>query len=293
MFFLFLGDMSTGNKAKPSYVYAIVGISLVLFLLGTLGWLVINGRALSRVFKEEIQVDVILHDNTRPENIDKLQAVLNKQPFVMKSEVVTKEDAAREFMETGGEDFKELLGYNPLYSYIKLNLYSNYVNHDSLEKIKAFALQSNIVREVAYPTTVVDKMNSNFRKIGIILGCISLVLFVVVVILIDNTVRLAMFSNRFLIKTMQMVGATRYFITRPFDKRAILNGLISGTIAVIGLWLVISFAEGQLDSLKALHEPVLLSVLMGGMWIVGVLISLVSTHRSVVKYLKMHVDDLY
>ena len=162
-----------------------------------------------------------------------------------------------------------------------------------IAKIEQFVKQSNIVREVSYPTGVVEKMNANFRKIGIILGAISLLLFIVVVILIDNTVRLAMFSNRFLIKTMQMVGATQWFITRPFDKRAVLNGLISGLIAVVGLWVVISFAENQLPSLRALHEPLLLTILMTGMIVLGILISVISTHRSVVKYLKMHVDDLY
>lgn len=285
--------MSTGKKSKPSYIYAIIGISLVLFLLGTLGWIVINGRALTRYFKEEIEVSVIFHDNTRDENIQRMKAILDAQPFTMQTVVVTKEDAAEEFFKEGGEDYKELLDINPLYSFIRLNVHSEYVNPDSLQKIQQFCLQSNIVRDVSYPTIVVENMNSNFRKIGLILAAISLLLFVVVVILIDNTVRLAMFSNRFLIKTMQMVGATRYFISRPFDKRAIYNGLISGGISVLGLWIVISFAESLLPSMKALHEPMLLTLLMLGMLIVGVLISLISTHRSVVKYLKMHVDDLY
>lgn len=285
--------MSTGKKAKPSYVYAIIGISLVLFLLGTLGWLVINGRGLSRSFKEDIEVEVILHDNTRDEMIQKMKSVLDNQPFVKHSEIITKDEAAKRFFQDGGEDFTELLDFNPLYSSIVLKLHSDYVNKDSLEKIKTFAMQSNIVRDVTYPTTVVEKMNSNFRKIGIILGAISLVLFIVVIILIDNTVRLAMFSNRFLVKTMQMVGATRWFISRPFDQRALWNGLISGVISVAGLWIVISFAESQLPSLKVLHEPVLLTVLMLSMIVVGILISVLSTHRSVVKYLKMHVDDLY
>lgn len=285
--------MSAVKKAKPSYIYAIIGISLVLFLLGNLGWLMINGRALSRVFKENIQVDVILHDNTRTENIQKLEAILNSQPFTKKATIITKEQAAKKFFDEGGEDFTELLDFNPLYASIAVNLHSAYVNKDSLAKIRAFAMQSNVVRDVAYPNTIVDNINSNFRKIGLILGGISLLLFVVVAILIDNTVRLAMFSNRFLIKTMQMVGATRYFISRPFDKRAILNGLISGVISAIGLWLVISFAESQFPPIKALREPALLFTLIFGMIVLGVLISLLSTHRSVVKYLKMHVDDLY
>lgn len=285
--------MSTGKKSKPSYFYAIIGVSLVLFLLGTLGWLVLNGRALTRVFKEDIEVQVVLHDNTRPEMAQQLMKVLEKQPFVKKVSMTTKEQAAQEFQKEWGEDFTQLLDFNPLYSSVNFNLYSNYVNTDSLEKIKQFVAQSNIVREVSYPTGVIEKMNSNFRKIGIILGAISLLLFIIVIILIDNTVRLAMFSNRFLIKTMQMVGATRYFISKPFDQRAILNGLISGVISVVGLWMVISFAQAQLPSLKTLHDPALLALLMIGMIVVGILISLLSTHRSVVKYLKMHVDDLY
>lgn len=285
--------MSTRQKSKPSYINAIIGVSLVLFLLGVLGWLVINGRGLTRTFKEDIEVQVVLHDNTRPEKIEQLKKILDSQPFVRKSSITTKEEAAKEFEKEWGEDFTQLLDFNPLYSSINFSLYADYVNRDSLDKIGQFVKQSNIVRELSYPTGVVEKMNSNFRKIGIILGAISLLLFVVVIILIDNTVRLAMFSNRFIIKTMQMVGATRWFITKPFDERAVLNGLISGVIAVIGLWLVITFAEQQLPSLRALHEPVWLIILMTGMVVLGILISVFSTHRSVVKYLKMRVDDLY
>src|ERR1044072_4303789 len=187
-----------------------------------------------------------------------MKDILDKQPFVRESRIITKEEAIKLQSEIEGQDIVEFLGYNPLFTSIALKLHAGYVNKDSLEQIKKFIMQSNIVRDVTYPKTVVEQMNSNFRKIGFILGAISLLLFIIVVILIDNTVRLAMFSNRFLIKTMQMVGATRSFITRPFDRRAIINGLISGAISVAGLWLVISFAESQLPSLKALHEPVLL-----------------------------------
>ena len=285
--------MASGKKAKPSYIYAIIGISLVLFLLGTLGWLVLNGRTLTRVFKEDVEVEVILHDNTRDEMMLKLADILEEQPFVKKATVITKEEAAEKFFSSGGEDFTELLDYNPLYSSIVLNLNAAYVNPQSLDEIRQFVMQSNIVRDVSYPNVIVDNMNSNFQKIGLILAVIALLLFIVVVILIDNTVRLAMFSNRFLIKTMQMVGATRWFITRPFDRRAILNGLISGVVAMIGLWVVIAFAEKMLPPLMILHDTSSIILLMASMIILGILISFVSTHRSVLKYLKMHVDDLY
>ena len=187
----------------------------------------------------------------------------------------------------------DFLGYNPLFTSVSLKLHEEYVNKDSLAKVRQFILQSNVVRDVTWPNVVVDTMNSNLRKIGYILGSISVLLLIVVIFLIDNTVRLAMFSNRFIIKTMQMVGATRSFITRPFDMRAFLNGLISGIVAVIGLWAVMSFAGAQLPALASLNDPKLLAILMLGMVVLGIFISMISTHRSVVKYLKMHVDDLY
>ncbi len=285
--------MPTGKKAKPTYFNAILGVALVLFLLGVLGWLLINGRALSRAFKEDLEISVDFHDNTTDANINKMQSILDKQPFVRHTRIITKEEAVKMENQVEGTNVIDFLGYNPLFTSIALKMHEEYVNKDSLDKIKKLILQSNVVRDVTWPNVVVEQMTSNFRKIGIILGGISVVLLIVVIFLIDNTVRLAMFSNRFLIKTMQMVGATRSFITRPFDVRAFLNGLISGLLAVLALWMVISFATKQLPVLSLLNDPVLLASLMIGMILLGIIISLVSTHRSVVKYLKMHVDDLY
>lgn len=280
-------------KNAPSYIYSVIGISLVLFLLGTIGWLAINGRSLSHYFKEQIELQVILHDNTREEKTKELETVLQKQPFVSKAVIVTKDEAAAQMTREMGEDFMQLLDANPLYTSIKVNLHSEYVNTDSINKIRQFLMQSNIVREVAYEKVVVDKMNANFRKVGIVLGVIALILFIAVVIIIDNTVRLAMFSNRLLIKTMQMVGATRWFIARPFDKRAILTGLLSGLIAVAGLFLLMYFAGSVLTELSAIRDYASLTVLVLIILILGILISVLSTHRSVVKYLKLKLDDLY
>ncbi len=285
--------MSTGKKAKPTYFNAILGVALVLFLLGVLGWLLINGRALSRAFKEDLEISVDFHDNTTDANVQKLKDILSKQGFVRETKIITKEEAMKMENQVEGTNVVEFLGYNPLFTSIAVKMHEEYVNKDSLDKIKKFILQSNVVRDVTWPNVVVEQMNSNFRKIGVILGGISIVLLIVVIFLIDNTVRLAMFSNRFLIKTMQMVGATRSFITRPFDIRAFLNGLISGVLAVIALWVVMSFAIKQLPVLSLLNDSMLLGFLMLGMVVLGIMISLVSTHRSVVKYLKMHVDDLY
>lgn len=280
-------------KRTPSYFYSIIGISLVLFLLGTIGWLAINGRALTRFFKEQIELQVILHDATRPDNTAKLEKILVAQPFVSSATVITKEEAAAQFAKEWDEDFTELLDFNPLYTSISLRLHADFVNADSLAKIRQFILQSNIVREISYPNVVVDQMNSNFRKVGIVLGIIALILFIAVIIIIDNTVRLAMFSNRRLIKTMQMVGAKRWFIAKPFDGSAILSGLISGIVATAGLLALKYFATQQLPELNALRDPLAFAVLIGGILILGILISFISTHRSVIKYLKMKLDNLY
>ncbi len=285
--------MSAGKKSKPTYFNAILGVALVLFLLGVLGWLVINGRALSRAFKEDLEVSVDFHDNVTEESMHKMQAILDKQPFVWQTKIITKEEAVKLASQIEGSNVSDPLGYNPLFASVVIKLNEEYVNKDSLAKIRKFVMQSNIVRNMTWNNMVVDQMDKNFRKIGIILGSISILLLIVVIFLIDNTVRLAMFSNRFIIKTMQMVGATRSFITRPFDTRAIINGLISGVLAVIGLWLVMSFANGQLAELKLLNNSLLIGLLMLGMIVLGILISTISTHRSVIKYLKMHVDDLY
>lgn len=285
--------MAINKKGKPTYFNAIMGVALVLFLIGVLGWLLINGRALSRAFKEEMEINVDFHDNVTDASVQKMKSILDKQPFVRSTRIISKEEAIKMQNEVEGANIVEFLGFNPLFTSISLKLHEEYVNKDSLDKIRQFVLQSNVVRDVTWPHVVVEQMNSNLRKIGIILGGISVVLLIVVIFLIDNTVRLAMFSNRFLIKTMQMVGATRSFITRPFDLRALVNGLISGVVAVIALWILMSFAHAQLPVLSLLNDPMLLTVLMGTMIILGVFISMFSTHRSVVKYLKMHVDDLY
>lgn len=280
-------------KKAPSYIYSIIGISLVLFLLGTIGWLVINGRSMSKYFKEQVELQVILHDNTRDEMAQKLEGILQKQPFVHKANIVSKETAAAQMQKDMGEDFMQLLDVNPLYTSISLGLRSDYVNTDSIEKVKAFLMQSNIVREVTYEKVVVDQMNANFRKIGFVLGGIALILFIAVIIIIDNTVRLAMFSNRLLIKTMQMVGATRWFIAKPFDTKAIVTGLISSLIAIVGLFLLMYSASSYIPQMNIFNDSLSISILVVAILLLGIMISVLSTHRSVIKYLKLKLDDLY
>jgi cell division transport system permease protein len=169
----------------------------------------------------------------------------------------------------------------------------SYVNKDSLESIKKQIQAQTYVSDVQYPAELVGNMNRNFKVIGGALLALAIIISLVVIFLIDNTIRLAMFSNRFLIKTMQMVGATRWFIAKPLNVKAIINGAISGVIASALLYIIIVVLEGSIDSLKAIHDTQLLVILFFTLIVLGVLITLYSTNRSVHKYLKMKLDDLY
>lgn len=282
-------------KKTSSYIYSTIGISLVLFLLGTIGWMMLNGRALSREIKGNVELQVIMHDQTQNAKAEKLDGILKNQPFVKHTQYISKEKAMEKYATEKNEDFMAsgLLDFNPLYISINLKLHPEYINPDSLTKVIAFVQQSNIVREVVYDKTLVSKLDSNLRKIGIVLAILALILFVSAVVIIDNTVRLAMFSNRLLIKTMQMVGATRWFIAGPFNRRAILTGLLSGCIAGAGLLLLKYSIENQIPEMRVLNDPFLLVLLLVGIVALGILISLISTHRSVFKYLKLKIDDLY
>ncbi len=281
------------KKGKATYAYSIIGVALVLFLLGSLGWLVINAGQLSKSFKENIEISIILNDNTRDEMGLKLQEIIDNQAFTKSSQFITKDKAAEQFKKDFGEDFLQVLDYNPLYTSVNFHLKSEYMNTDSLIKIEKFIKQSNIVREVFYQKNLVDMMNSNVKRIGIVIIIISLFLIFSVIILIDNTIRLAMFSNRFLIKTMQMVGATRWFIAKPFNIRSVINGIISAVIAIIGVLALKYFAEAWLPELKSLSSIKWMIILCSSILAMGIFISLLSTHRSVIKYLRTQLDDLY
>lgn len=284
---------ASAKRSQPSYFMSILGVSLVLFILGLLGWIVINANKLGQYFKENVEVRVYLRENiSDKDSVTLVQYIANK-PYVKEYEYVTKEQAREKFLADGNADWKNIIEANPLPASIDFKLRNQYVHTDSLAAIRADLEQNIGVNDVQYPQSLVNNLNENVRKISLILLIIAIVLCIVVIVLIDNTIKLAMFSNRFLIKTMQMVGATRGFIARPMDGRAVINGAVSGLIALAGIIALVFFAEKQLPELKAMRDTTWLLLLGGGIIVLGILISLLSTHRSVVKYLKMKLDDLY
>jgi len=286
-----IGKFGT-RRGRTSYVMSIVGVSLVLLMLGLLGWVGINYTKLVDYFRESVPVQVFLRETTSDTEKDALLGQVKALPYIKNYTYKDKETARKEWIGMGNEDFMQFIDTNILPRSIEMNLKSEYVVPDTLKKIESIFRANPYVTDIKYPTNVVGNM-SILRQVGIGLLVLAIVLAIVVIVLIDNTIRLAMFSNRFLIKTMQMVGATRWFIAKPMNIRAVINGAIAALIAILAGWVALFSFEKWVPELKALHDTRLFILLSLLLLILGVAISLFSTHRSVVKYLKMKLDDLY
>ncbi len=272
---------------------SVLGVTLVLFLLGIIGWLVINANKLGDYFKENVEVRAYLLGNLNPKDSVALMNYVSAKPYVKSIRYVSKEEAKKIYMQDDNEDWSKVLSDNPLPNAIYFRIKKQYVQLDTLANIKKDLEQQTWVSDVKYPEALVGKLNKNIRVVSIALLVLVIIISLVVIFLIDNTIRLAMFSNRFLIKTMQMVGATRGFIAKPLNIRAIINGALSGVIASAVLYIIILILEGSVSWLRTIHDTGLLIMLFLILIFIGIGITLFSTHRSVVKYLKMKLDDLY
>ena len=286
---------ASSKRSKPSYIYSIIGVALVLLIMGILGWIFLNFNFAGNSFKEDIRISAYLRTANR-DTINLIQQYISRQPYAKNVQFVDKAAAKTIWSKEGNnEDWAKILDYNPLPESVDFNAKSIYVNQDSLNKISADIANKwgNNLDQITYPKLLVNNLNERANRLGLIFIVVAVILCTIVIVSIDNTIRLAMFSNRFLIKTMQMVGATRGFIARPMDLRAVINGLISAGIAILLLFVLIGWAERQFPQLATIRDTRLTLILIGGMIVVGVGISLFSTHRSVIKYLKMSLDDLY
>src|SRR5215813_8689637 len=223
------------KRGKPSYFMAILGVTIVLCLFGIIGLITINSRKLIQNLKESVEVHVFLKQNVKDTARINLQNYIASKSYTRSIKYTDKETAKKEWLQSGGEDFTEFIDNSLLPPSIDFTLKNEFVDSAQLVNIQADIAQNPVVDEVRFPSAVVNSMMKNFRNIGIALAVVAILIAVMVIVLIDNTIRLAMFSNRFLIKTMQMVGATRWFIARPMDRRAIINGAISGVIATAAI----------------------------------------------------------
>jgi cell division transport system permease protein len=282
------------KRSKPNYIYSIVGVALVLLILGIMGWFFLNIQSVGNAFKEDIRMSAYLRSLNK-DTISQIQQYIAQQPYAKNVIYVDKNTAKQIWNKENNEDWAKILDVNPLPESIDFYAKAEYVNSDSLAKISAnlMAAYGNQITDLQYPQSLVSNLNERASKIGLIFLVVAVILCLIVVFSIDNTIRLAMFSNRFLIKTMQMVGATRGFIAKPLNIRALINGLISSGIAIVILFSVITWAESQFPPLKAIRDTKLNLSIFGGLIVLGVGISVYSTYRSVLKYLKMKLDDLY
>jgi len=281
------------KRSKPSYFMSILGVTLVLFFLGVIGWLVINTSKIVKNLKDDVTISAYLRGDLNPKDSIALVEYIAAKPYIKRYNYITKEMAKEKYLAGGHEGWDKILTENPLPNSIDFKVKDAYLNTDSLSVIRADLEQQTYVSEVVYPEAVVGEMTKNIRQASIVLLGLAIILSIAVIVLIDNTIKLAMFSNRFLIKTMQMVGATRWFIAKPMNIRAIMNGALSGLIAVSAIWFLVIIAEKNIPWMKAAHDNNSLVILSLGLILLGVCITLFSTHRSVIKYLKMKLDELY
>ncbi len=289
------------KKKIGSYPNAMIVMSLTaaLFLIGFCGLLVIQSKKLVSIIRQNIEVRVFLEKTETKAGQDSILNLIKQKPFVLTSAdeapitFVSKEEAAKEFIEGTKEDFTTLLGENPLRDSYRVKLHEDYFEESKLQAIKKDIEKLKGVYEVVYQEDLADNINRNVTKIYAVLSAFALIMLVIIVLLVNNTIKLAIYSQRFLIRSMQLVGATNGFIQRPYIIRGATQGLIGGLLAIallVGLQqLAVRNVEGLL-SLQEYNKIIFLAVII---MLLGVLIGIISTYQSLSRYLRMTLDDLY
>jgi len=280
-------------RLRSSYLTLIVSISLVLFLLGVLGMVIINAQGLSDYFKESLSFSIMLDEEAKEADIRMLQKDMDAKLYVKSTEYISKDEAAAKLKNDLGEDFVNFLGYNPLSPSIDVYLYAQYTRPDSVSKIEKYVMEYPFVKEVYYQESLLYLINENVKKISLFILIISLFLFLIALTIINNTIRLSVYSKRFLIRTMQLVGATKSFIRKPFLVKSIFHGLIAGLIAMILLLGLLYLVEKEFFLLFTFQDTNMLFLLGAAIVLTGIIISIISTFFSVNRYLSISEDKLY
>lgn len=287
--------MATNTRnSKSGNISIVVSISLVLFILGIIGLLVLNTYKLSNYVKENIGVSIFLKDSINIADVNNFKKILDASTYVKSATLVSKETAAKDLQkELGGEEFISFLGFNPLNDLIDLRLNASYANNDSIAKIEKTLVTQPVVKEVYYQKNLIGLVSTNTRKISVVLLGFTILLLIICVALINNTIRLSIYSKRFLIKTMQLVGATHQFIRKPFLLKSLVNGILGATFATLLLLGFVYYIYNQLEDIFAVEDIDTLLILIPVLFVMGIIISSISTLLSVKKYLKINVDKLY
>jgi len=281
------------RRLISSYFSVVISISLVLFLLGMLGLLVLNTKKVADHFKEQIALTVYLKDTAKEVEIEQLKKSLAMADYTKSTTYVSKEDAAEAHSEEIGEDFMEFLGYNPLQNSIDVYMNADFVSSEQVDKIAADLTAKNFVDEVVYDKPLIALLNDNVKKISFWVLVASAMFTFIAVLLINSSIRLAVYSKRFIIKTMQMVGATKGFIRRPFIWQSVKLGLIGAILALIGMAAVLYYLNNSFTELNLLGDAKMLIFLFSGIFLMGIVITWISTYFATSRFLNLKTDELY
>lgn len=281
------------RRLISSYFSVVISISLVLFLLGLLGLLVLNTKKVADHFKEKIALTVYLKDTAKEVEITQLKQSLALAEYTKTAEFVSKEQAAEEHSSTIGENFMDFLGYNPLQNSIDVYLLADFVSPEKLEEITNEIMAKDFVEEVVYDKPLIALLNDNVKKISLWVLILSAVFTFIAVLLINSSIRLSVYARRFTIKTMQMVGATKQFIRRPFIWRSVRLGIVGALLAMAGMAGVLYYLNHSFPELQLLQDVILLVVLFLFIFFMGVLITWISTFFATQRFLNLRTDELY
>ncbi|MEP2026045.1 MAG: ABC transporter permease [Reichenbachiella sp.] len=281
------------------FISVVFSVTLALFVMGLFGLLLMMTKNLTTIIQENVEMQIFLNKNLSQNEVTKIIKTLSSKDYVIKKDGlaqvthITKEEAAKEFYEETGEDFVEFLGDNPLKDVVVIKINPDFHESQNLIEIKKEIGFIRGVYEVTYIESLVNSIRQNVKKVSFVLIGFSVILLIVVVILINNTIKLALFSQRFLIRSMQLVGATSQFIRKPFLLRASLFGLIAGLIAITLLGSLLRYLNSEVEGLLDLLQTEQLALLGTGIVLVGIFVGFMSTFAAIRKYMKMSLDELY
>lgn len=281
------------RRLISSYFSVVLSIFLVLFLLGTLGLFVINSKKMTNDFKENIPMTVFFKNEAKDSVLNAFDTQMKNSRYIKEYAFVHKDSAAKHNVDIVGKDFMEFLGFNPLQNSFDIHLKGDYVIADSIKKFENEIKKNEYVAEIIYDKQLVDLVNNNIKKISMWILIISGFLAVIAMLLINSSLRLSIYSHRFTIKTMQMVGATKSFIRKPFIWRSIKLGLIGSVLAIIALLGMIQYVDGVFPSLGIAKDYVSIGIVFGGILAIGITITWISTFFATQRFLNLRTDDLY
>ncbi len=281
------------RKLISSYFSVVLSIALVLFLLGILGLLVLNTKKMADRSKEQITISIFLKENAKEIEVAQLQKTLAMSDYTKSAVYVSKEEAAKQHSEDIGEDFVDYLGYNPLKNSIDVNLKADFVTAEKVTEIAETLSDKSYIDEVSYDKVLVDMVAKSVNKISFWILTASAIFTLIAVLLINSSIRLSIYSKRFVIKTMQMVGATKTFIRRPFIWQNVKLGMLGALLALIAIGGVLYYVSTNFQDLGLLDEPYIIVLLLLGVFVLGILISLASTYFATQRFLNLRTDELY